>query len=109
MATSPNIVPKVDIILVFRASNATLSKQEAREDADAAEKEYTLLLNTLRDAGLRATGKRGQKNGQILVFVWASSMKLAKLVQRERYVSQLTLLTRVVSKTHTRLPDTQTS
>ncbi|KAL5513194.1 hypothetical protein ACEPAH_3592 [Sanghuangporus vaninii] len=85
MAPPPANVPKVDVILVFRASSTTLSKQEAREDAEEAEKEYALLLKTLRGAGLRATGKRGQKSGQVLVFVWASSTKLAKLVQRERY------------------------
>ncbi|EJD07576.1 DUF590-domain-containing protein [Fomitiporia mediterranea MF3/22] len=90
MAHSPSNSPKVDLILVFRASNTNssykpLSKQETREDAQASETEYTRLLETLRNAGLRASGKRGQKNGQLLIFVWSPATRLAKLVQRERY------------------------
>lgn len=87
---SPTPAPKVDLILVFRTSaNPTqkfLSKQEAREDAAASEAEYTRLLQTLGNAGLRASGKRGQKNGQVLVFLWAPAARLEKLVQRERCV-----------------------
>lgn len=88
MAPSPADAPKVDIILVFRTSahptSKYPSKHEARENAASAEAEYARLLATLQGAGLRATGKRGQKNGQVLVFVWAPTVKLAKMVQRER-------------------------
>ena len=82
--------PKVDLILVFRASAAPLAgsnKDATRKDAEEAEREYTRLLNTIRASGLRASGKRGQKNGQILVFIWAPSEKLARLIKRERSAS----------------------
>ena len=81
--------PHVDLVVVFRASPATrifLSKHAAREDAAAAEAEYTRLLATLRNAGLMAAGRRGQKNGQILILVHAPMDKLAKLAKMERYV-----------------------
>ena len=83
--------PKVDLILVFRASGpgpqqTSNLKDDVRTDAQEAETEYTRLLDTIRRAGLRASGKRGQKNGQVLVFLWAPARKLARLVKRERFV-----------------------
>lgn len=86
MSKPPSHSPKVDIILVFRASQPSASKQDTRKDAAEAETEYTRLLDTIRRAGLRASGKRGQKNGQVLVFIWAPADKLARLVKRERCV-----------------------
>ncbi|KAI5124246.1 hypothetical protein M0805_005095 [Coniferiporia weirii] len=89
--SAPDTTPQVDLILVFRSapqplsSSKYVSKREVREGAAAAEAEYTRLLETLRGAGLRACGKRGQKNGQLLVFVQAPAPKLVRLVQRERY------------------------
>lgn len=82
--------PDVDLVLVFRAAAAPAagtSKDAIKKDAEQAEREYTRLLDTIKAAGLRATGKRGQKNGQILVFIWASTEKLARLVKRERSAS----------------------
>ena len=112
MAPSQTNAPDVDIILVFRAartSQKSLSKQEVKEDAEAAEKEYSRLLNTLRGSGLRATGKRGKTSGQLLVFVWAPVARLAKLVQRERCI----LLHPIPFKAHLSymgcFTDTQTS
>ena len=84
--------PDVDLVIVFRAGpthdHKFLSKHEAHAAAEAAEAEYLRLLETLRNVGgMRVSGKRGQKNGQILVFVWAPPKRLSKLMQRERCVS----------------------
>lgn len=86
---APPNSPKVDLVLVFRSSSPhkTLSKQEIRDEADAAEAEYSRLLATLKDAGLQATGRRGQKNGQVLVLVWSPMAKLVRMIQRERCVA----------------------
>lgn len=86
---APPNSPKVDLVIVFRSSSphTTLSKQEVRDEAQGAEAEYVKLLATFKDAGLKATGRRGQKNGQILILVWSPMAKLVRIVQRERCVS----------------------
>lgn len=81
--------PKVDLVLVFRSgllqpTSKYTSKQEIKENALAAQAEYERLLSKLKGAGLHATGRRGQKNGQLLVLIWAPSSKIARMVQRER-------------------------
>ncbi|KAG8991194.1 hypothetical protein FRB94_012697 [Tulasnella sp. JGI-2019a] len=71
--------PAVDLVIVFNAS--AKSKPEALE----AEKEYSQLLSTLKNGGLKAVGRRGNKDGQVLIFVSASDELLAEVVQRDRY------------------------
>ena len=93
---APPHAPKVDLVIVFRSATSSSSgryvtKQQIREEADSASKEYERLLSSLRDAGLKATGRRGQKTGQILVLVWCPLPKLVRMVQRERYASYLHL------------------
>lgn len=70
--------PAADLVIVFNAT--AKSKPEALE----AEKEYSQLIGTLRNGGLKAVGRRGNKDGQVLVFVSASDELLAQVVQGER-------------------------
>ncbi|KLO19131.1 DUF590-domain-containing protein [Schizopora paradoxa] len=82
--------PKVDLVLVFRSgllhqTSKYTSKQEIKENALDAQAEYERLLSKLQGAGLHATGRRGQKTGQLLVLIWAPSSKVARIVQRERH------------------------
>lgn len=85
---APPNTPQVDLVLVFRSAPAVaskyLSKQATRDNAAEAEAEYSRLLATLKEAGFQATGRRGQKNGQIIVLLWTPSSRLSKMVQRER-------------------------
>lgn len=94
---APANTPLVDLILVFRSSepqptaafaklSASATKQLVAENAQAAEEEYKRLLTSLREAGLHATGRRGGKNGQVLVLVWAPWETLRQMVVKERYV-----------------------
>ena len=87
---APPNTPQADLVLVFRSAPASaskyLSKQAMRENAAEAEAEYSRLLATLKDAGFKATGRRGQKNGQIIVLLWTPTERLSKMVQRERCV-----------------------
>ena len=91
----PANTPLVDLILVFRSDtcvpsssfakvSASATKRLLTENAQAAEEEYMRLLSTLRGGGLLATGRKGAKNGQILVLVWAPWETLKKLVVEER-------------------------
>jgi anoctamin-10 len=77
---------QIDLVLVFKAGNlsAHVSKQKARQEAQEAEDQYLRLLQTLRDAGLYAIGRRGEHQGQLLVFVSCSTHRLHQLLQHER-------------------------
>lgn len=77
--------PAVDLVLVFKGTSRSLSKTKALEDAQNAEADYTRLIQTLTAAGLKATGRRGQRQGQLLVIIWATPHKVAQLVQKERH------------------------
>ncbi|KAI0306043.1 calcium-activated chloride channel-domain-containing protein [Multifurca ochricompacta] len=76
----------IDLVIVFRASSSSLllSKQQARLDAQQAEDQYTRLLETLRNAGLYAVGRRGERQGQLILLVSCSGHQLKQLLQRER-------------------------
>jgi len=74
------MAPAADIVIIFRSSAKT--KQEGID----TEEEYTRLISTLKNAGLKVVGKKGSKQGQTLVFVSAPEHKLANLVQKERCV-----------------------
>ncbi|QRV88634.1 hypothetical protein RhiJN_16652 [Ceratobasidium sp. AG-Ba] len=70
--------PTVDLAIVFRSG--VKSKAEA---ADAAA-QYTRLLNALASGGLKATGKRGATDNELLIFVWCPQSKLEQLAEHER-------------------------
>ncbi|THH17844.1 hypothetical protein EW146_g3059 [Bondarzewia mesenterica] len=77
--------PDVDLVVVFRASSKTFSKQQARDDAHQAENQYSRLIHTLHDAGLKAVGRRGERQGQLIVLLNCSDDQLKHLVRRERH------------------------
>lgn len=76
----------IDLILVFRASvsSTLVSKQRARQEAQEAEDQYSRLLDSLRNAGLYPVGRRGEHQGQLIIFVSCSSHQLHLLLRRER-------------------------
>ncbi|EIW81754.1 DUF590-domain-containing protein [Coniophora puteana RWD-64-598 SS2] len=78
--------PQVDVVIVFRSTpkGAALSKNELKENAAKAEKQYSVLVDTLTRAGLKAVGRRGENQGQLLVLVTCPQNLLATLVHRER-------------------------
>ena len=79
------MAPEVDLILVFRSSSTkVLPRRDARENARQAERQYTRLIEILKGAGLRAVGKRGENDGQLLVLISCPQITLARLAQRER-------------------------
>lgn len=78
------MAPNVDLVIVFKATSITLSKQQARDDALRAEQQYSKLLEMLTKSGLRAVGRRGEKEGHLLIFVFCPPGLLASLVYRER-------------------------
>ena len=83
------MAPKVDLVLVFRSSTGNTQVQPkvlARKNARQASEQYAKLLQALKQGGLQAVGKRGERDGQLLVFVSCPSVLLKRLAQRERYV-----------------------
>ncbi|KZT07509.1 DUF590-domain-containing protein [Laetiporus sulphureus 93-53] len=80
------MAPQVDLVLIFRSSpGKVLSRPQARENARQATSQYTKLLDVLQKGGLRAVGKRGENDGQLLVFVSCPRSTLTRLAQRERH------------------------
>ncbi|KAI0369810.1 DUF590-domain-containing protein [Pilatotrama ljubarskyi] len=80
------MAPQVDLVFIFRSSpGKVLSKPQARENARQAAQQYTRLLEVLKNGRLHAVGKRGEKEGQLLVLVHCPESTLTRLVQRERY------------------------
>ncbi|KAI9440392.1 DUF590-domain-containing protein [Lactarius indigo] len=75
----------IDLVVVFRASSIHLTKQQARIDAQHAEDQYSRLLQALRNAGLHAVGRRGERQGQLILLVSCPDNQLQQLIQRERY------------------------
>ncbi|KAG8999024.1 hypothetical protein FRB90_012179 [Tulasnella sp. 427] len=71
--------PAADLVIVFRGSART------KQGAIDAEGQYTHLMDTLKKGGLTAVGRRGTRDGQVLIFVKAPDTLLAQLVQAERY------------------------
>lgn len=79
--------PKVDLVLVFRSSSGKIEPRvQARQNARQASEQYSRLLQTLKRGGLLAVGKRGERDGQLLVLVSCPSTLLKRLAQRERCV-----------------------
>ncbi|KAL4252126.1 DUF590-domain-containing protein [Abortiporus biennis] len=81
------MVPSVDLIIVFRSAVAgrVLTKTQARQNTREAERQYTKLLEVLKGGGLKAVGKRGEREGQLLVLISCPSVLLKALARRERY------------------------
>ncbi|KAH9849898.1 DUF590-domain-containing protein [Lenzites betulinus] len=80
------MAPQVDLVLIFRSSpGKVLSKPQARENARQATQQYTRLLEVLKNGRLHVVGKRGEKEGQLLVLIQCPQSTLTRLVQRERY------------------------
>lgn len=71
--------PAADLVIVFRGSART------KQGAIDAEAQCTHLMETLTKGGLTAVGRRGTRDGQVLIFVKAPDTLLAQLVQSERY------------------------
>lgn len=63
-----------------------MSRPQARENTRQAAQQYTRLLEVLKSGHLQVVGKRGEKEGQLLVLVQCPEDTLKRLVQRERYV-----------------------
>ncbi|KAG8790483.1 hypothetical protein FRC12_011757 [Ceratobasidium sp. 428] len=70
--------PTIDLAIVFRSG--VKSKPEA---SDAAE-EYNRLLKVLASGELKATGKKGATDDELLVLVWCPQSKLEQLAEHER-------------------------
>ncbi|KAI0085807.1 DUF590-domain-containing protein [Irpex rosettiformis] len=82
------MTPKVDLVLVFRSSTGNSQVQPkalARKNARQASEQYAKLLQVLKQGGLQAVGKRGERDGQLLVLVSCPSVLLKRLAQRERH------------------------
>ncbi|KAG2153495.1 calcium-activated chloride channel-domain-containing protein [Suillus bovinus] len=79
--------PHVDVVIVFCAiqKGASFSKEQVRQNAVKAEKQYSKLINTLTRAGLKAVGRRGESQGQLLVLVTCPQNVLANLIHCERH------------------------
>lgn len=78
--------PKVDLVLVFRSSSGkVVPKTLARQNARQASEQYAKLLAALKRGGLSAVGKRGERDGQLLVLVACPAELLRRLAQRERH------------------------
>lgn len=70
-----NVDAGVDVII---------SVQVRKESIVLTQERYASLLRTLRNGGLRAVGRRGDSDAQILVFVSCPEAFLRVLVQKER-------------------------
>ncbi|KDQ51061.1 hypothetical protein JAAARDRAFT_62804 [Jaapia argillacea MUCL 33604] len=77
--------PQVDLVVVFRTATKSHTKQQLQEESEEAEFQYSKLVTTLKNAGLQATARRGQKEGHLLVLVRCPQSLLTQLVHRERY------------------------
>lgn len=81
------MAPKVDLVVVFRSSSGkVVPKALARQNAAQASEQYAKLLQTLKRGGLQAVGKRGERDGQLLVLVASPPALVKRLAQRERCV-----------------------
>lgn len=80
--------PHVDVVVVFRAASkrTPLSKEQTRKNAARTERQYTALIGTLTRAGLKAVGRRGENQDQLLVLVTCPPDLLVRLVHCERSV-----------------------
>ena len=78
------MLPSVDLVIVFRGSSKLLSKQEIQKGVQKAEEQYARLLSTLKGAGLRVVGRRGERQGVVLILVSCPQSHLSNLIRHER-------------------------
>ena len=80
--------PHVDVVVVFRAASnrPQLPKEQIRKNVAKTERQYTALINTLTRAGLRAVGRRGENQDQLLILVTCPPDLFVRLVHCERSV-----------------------
>ncbi|KAJ3869112.1 calcium-activated chloride channel-domain-containing protein [Lentinula novae-zelandiae] len=90
-----NVDAGVDVII---------SVQVRKESIVLTQERYASLLRTLRNGGLRAVGRRGDSDAQILVFVSCPEAFLRVLVQKERESDFLSGLPVIPIPDHTILP-----
>jgi anoctamin-10 len=75
----------VDLVIAFRTpTSKSATRQQIREDAKNAERQYSNLIDTITRAGLSAVGRRGETQGHILVFVSCPQSVVERLAKRER-------------------------
>ena len=68
----------IDLVIVFN------SKAPDKESAQEASREYENLLAKLKGAGLWVAGKKGARQGQVLVAVYCVYGIIQQLERRER-------------------------
>ncbi|KAJ3814467.1 calcium-activated chloride channel-domain-containing protein [Lentinula aff. lateritia] len=81
-----------------------ISVQVRKESIVLTQERYASLLRTLRNGGLRAVGRRGESDAQILVFVSCPEAFLRVLVHKERESDFLSGLPVIPIPDHTILP-----
>ncbi len=70
--------PPIDLVIVFN------SKAPNKEAAQEASREYEHLLSKLKDAGLWAAGKKGARQGQVLIAVYCADGLFQQLRRKEK-------------------------
>lgn len=78
--------PRVDLVILFSAGVSSINKAQVKENIQEAEAQYTQLLNLLKNSGLQAVGKRGEKLGDLMILVKCPQQKLDALARTERCV-----------------------
>ncbi|KAF9650159.1 DUF590-domain-containing protein [Thelephora ganbajun] len=76
--------PHVDLVILFSVGISSKNKVQVKENIQAAEEQYTRLLDLLRTSGLHAVGKRGEKLGDLMILVECPQQKLDVLARAER-------------------------
>ena len=95
--------PSVDLVILFKTQTGpSLNKQHARDEAAQAQEQYSRLLSVLTAGGLKAAGRSGKDQSQLLVFIQCSESQLSRLVHRERYVTNVFFVSNL-SRIHSRL------
>ena len=85
--------PSVDLVILFKTQTGpSLNKQHARDEAAQAQEQYSRLLSVLTAGGLKAAGRSGKDQSQLLVFIQCSESQLSRLVHRERYVTNVSFV-----------------
>jgi anoctamin-10 len=79
-----NMHPRVDLVISFRITPRNHSKKHLLDHANKADRQYANLRDTLSNAGLRVTGRRGENRDHIIMLVSCPQVVLNRLVRRER-------------------------
>lgn len=82
--------PDAHLVILFRLTppgTSASKKPELKKHTETASVQYTRLLETLKNAGLNAVGRRGEELGHLAVFVRAPERLLGTLIYAERSVA----------------------